>query len=157
MVKSRIEPETIADFHTMPGYLLRRMHQISTALFAEECAAFDLTPVQYAALVAIGLNPQVDATRLSSLISFDRSTIGDVLERIESKGWVKRTSSYADRRIKLLSLSTKGRKLIAEVTEPVLKVQERLLEPLGASDRTLLLQLLLRLTDAHQETSSVKA
>ena len=37
----------------MPGHLIRRAQQISTALFAEECAAFDLTSVQYAALAAI--------------------------------------------------------------------------------------------------------
>ena len=72
----------------MPGHLIRRAHQISTALFAEECAGFDLTPVQYAALVAIKANPEVDATRLSALIAFDRSTIGGVLERLEAKGWV---------------------------------------------------------------------
>ena len=29
-----------------PGFLVRRLHQIHLALFAEECAAFDLTPVQ---------------------------------------------------------------------------------------------------------------
>ncbi len=76
------------DFHDMPGHLIRRAHQISTAQFAEECAGFDLTSVQYAALVAIKANPDVDATRLSALIAFDRSTIGGVLERLEAKGFV---------------------------------------------------------------------
>jgi hypothetical protein len=28
-----------------PGYLLRRLHQIHYALFFEECAGFDITPV----------------------------------------------------------------------------------------------------------------
>ena len=58
------------DLYTKPGHLIRRAHQISSALFAEECGAFDLTSVQYAALVAIRTNPGVDATRLSSLIAF---------------------------------------------------------------------------------------
>ena len=39
--------------YEMPGHLIRRAHQLSTAIFAEECAEFDLTPVQYAALEAI--------------------------------------------------------------------------------------------------------
>jgi len=55
-----------------------------------------LTSVQYAALVAIWANPHVDATRLSALTGFDRSTIGDVLERLEAKGWVLRSSSPND-------------------------------------------------------------
>lgn len=76
----------MVEFTTMPGHLIRRAQQVSIAIFAEECAGLDLTSVQYAALSAIGAHPGVDATRLSTLIAFDRSTIGDVLERLESKG-----------------------------------------------------------------------
>jgi DNA-binding MarR family transcriptional regulator len=93
------------ELYEMPGHLIRRAQQISTALFTDECGAFDLTSVQYAALCAIKANPNVDATRLSALIAFDRSTIGDVVERLESKGWISRRSSLQDRRIKLLRLS----------------------------------------------------
>ena len=38
------------DLHAKPGHLIRRVQQLSSALFAEECAVFDLTSVQYAAL-----------------------------------------------------------------------------------------------------------
>lgn len=135
----------------MPGYLVRRTQQISTALFAEECAGYDLTAVQYAALVAVGLHPQIEAARISRLISLDRSTVGDVLERIEAKGLVLRTASPADRRVKLLSLSTQGKKLIADVESAVLRVQERLLEPLNARERKTFVSLLFKLTDTHRE------
>ena len=57
-------------FSTLPGHLIRRVHQVSTAYFAEECGG-DLTAVQYAALVAIGAHPGIDATRLSEIIYFD--------------------------------------------------------------------------------------
>lgn len=50
--------------YDMPGHLIRRAQQISMALFAEECAEFDLTSVQYAALVGIRLYPNVDGERL---------------------------------------------------------------------------------------------
>ena len=71
--------------YTAPGYLFRRMQQIAVALFVEECKAFDLTPVQYAALVAIHTHPGIDATRLSAVIAFDRSTLGSVIERLQAK------------------------------------------------------------------------
>ena len=67
--------------YTAPGYLFRRMQQIAVSIFVEECRAFDLTPVQYAALVAIHTHPGIDATRLSAVIAFDRSTLGNVIER----------------------------------------------------------------------------
>jgi MarR family transcriptional regulator, lower aerobic nicotinate degradation pathway regulator len=60
------------NFHDKPGHLIRRARPISTALFAEECAGFDLTSMQHAALAATKADPEVDATRLSALIAFDR-------------------------------------------------------------------------------------
>ena len=72
--------------YAAPGYLFRRMQQIAVSIFVEECKAFDLTPVQYAALVAIHTHPGIDATRLSAVIAFDRSTLGNVIERLESQG-----------------------------------------------------------------------
>ena len=65
---------TMDAVYAAPGYLFRRMQQIAVAIFVEECRAFDLTPVQYAALIAIHTHPGIDATRLSAVIAFDRST-----------------------------------------------------------------------------------
>jgi len=141
-------------FYEMPGHIIRRLHQISTAIFAEECAEFDLTPVQYAALGAIEASPDVDATRLSSLIAFDRSTIGDVLERMESRGWILRAPSPTDRRIKLVRLTREGARLLREVEPAVRRVQERLLAPLGPRDRATVLRLLTQLASQHNEVTS---
>jgi len=137
--------------HSRPGHLIRRAHQISTALFTEECGQFDMTQVQYAALTAIQLNPDVDATRLSALIAFDRSTIGDVLERLETKGWIIRGPSQTDRRIKLLQISPAGAALLRAVEEAVQRVQDRLLAPLPPEDRATMVRLLKQLADRHDE------
>ncbi len=142
------------EIYDMPGHLVRRVQQISSALFAEECAAFDLTSVQYAALVAIRANPDVDATRLSALIAFDRSTIGDVLERLEAKGWIRRHASPADRRVKLLRLSDEGAGILRAVEPAVRRVQERLLEPLAPADRPVMLRLLKQLAAVHNDVTS---
>ena len=139
--------------YQMPGHLIRRAQQISTALFTEECGEFDLTSVQYAALMAISANPDVDATRLSALIAFDRSTIGDVLERMEAKGWITRGPSAQDRRVKLLRLSAAGVKLLRQVTPAVRRVQERLLAPLAPQDRITMVQLLAQLAELHNEVT----
>src|SRR3954454_5107128 len=139
------------DLYSMPGHLIRRAQQISSALFAEECGEFDLTSVQYAALVAIRENPDVDATRLSALIAFDRSTIGDVLERLEGKGWIERHPSPTDRRVKLLRLSPTGEDLLRRVEPAVRRVQERLLAPLAPSDQAKIVRLLAHLAEVHND------
>ncbi|WP_293859613.1 MarR family winged helix-turn-helix transcriptional regulator [uncultured Alsobacter sp.] len=135
----------MSHIHSMPGHLIRRAQQVSNALFAEECAAFDLTSVQYAALTAIRENPGIDATRLCAVIAFDRSTIGDVLERIEAKGWIRRTPSETDRRARILTLTAAGETLLRDVEPSVQRVQQRLLEPFSKKEQATVLALLERL------------
>ncbi|HTH99180.1 MAG TPA: MarR family winged helix-turn-helix transcriptional regulator [Stellaceae bacterium] len=142
------------DIYEMPGHLIRRAHQISTAFFAAECAGHDLTSVQYASLSAIGANPGVDATRLSTLIAFDRSTIGDVLERLETKGWILRRPSPLDKRVKLLTLTPAGTTLIERVGPAVQAVQEQIMEPLSPEERSNLLVLLKKLSHVHNNVTS---
>jgi DNA-binding MarR family transcriptional regulator len=136
-------------FSRLPGHLIRRVHQLATAYFAEECGG-DLTAVQYAALVAIGSHPGIDATRLSQVIYFDRSTIGDVLDRMESKGWIVRESTATDRRIKLLTLSPAGRKILEQVEPGIRRVQERLVAPLTTTEARILVRLLAKMADGAE-------
>lgn len=134
----------MAAIYAMPGHLIRRAHQVSTALFAQECGKFGLTSVQFAALYAVSAAGEIDATRLAEQIAFDRATIGDVLDRLEAKGWIARAGSRDDRRIKLIQLTPKGAALLKRVMPPVLRVQARLLEPLSATDQQKFLALLAR-------------
>jgi len=102
-------------------------------------------------LVAIGSHPGIDATRLSEAIYFDRSTIGDVLDRIESKGWIIRQSAQNDRRIKSVTLSPSGREVLRQVAPAIRRVQERLLAPLTASEAKTIVRLLTKMADAGDQ------
>jgi DNA-binding MarR family transcriptional regulator len=137
-------------FSRLPGHLIRRVHQASTAYFAEECGG-ELTAVQYAALVAIGSHPGIDATRLSEIIYFDRSTIGDVLDRMEGKGWIRRESTPSDRRIKRLDLSSAGQEVLQHVEPGIRRVQDRLLAPLTAAEAKTLVRLLGKMADGDED------
>jgi DNA-binding MarR family transcriptional regulator len=141
--------------YTKPGYLFRRMQQIAVAIFMEECKAFELTPVQYAALVAIQTHPGIDATRLSAVIAFDRSTLGSVIERIESKGLIERKPSPDDKRVKLLYVTRSGAATLREIVPAVDRAQARMLQPLKPADRRTLMALLSQLVDLNNEASRV--
>jgi DNA-binding MarR family transcriptional regulator len=148
-------PITMDAVYAAPGYLFRRMQQIAVALFIEECKAFELTPVQYAALIAIHTHPGIDATRLSAVIAFDRSTLGSVIERLESKRLIDRKPSGEDKRVKLLYLTKAGAAILREIMPSVEKAQARMLQPLKPADRKVLLSLLTQLVDLNNEASRV--
>jgi DNA-binding MarR family transcriptional regulator len=132
--------QALESFSRMPGHLVRRVHQVATSHFAEECGG-ELTAVQYAALVAIGSHPGID-----------RSTIGDVLDRIEAKGWIARQPAPHDRRAKLLELSALGRSTLRAVEPAIGRVQERLLAPLTQREAETFVRLLIKVADGGHET-----
>jgi DNA-binding MarR family transcriptional regulator len=152
---NKTPPVTMDAVYTKPGYLFRRMQQIAVAIFVEECRAYDLTPVQYAALVAIRTHPGIDATRLSSVIAFDRSTLGNVIERLQAKDYIERKPSPEDRRAKLLYLTKAGTALLRDIMPSVDRAQARMLQPLKPADRKTLLALLTQLVDLNNEASRV--
>jgi DNA-binding MarR family transcriptional regulator len=114
-----------------------------------------LTPVQFAALVAIHTHPGIDATRLSAVIAFDRSTLGNVIERLETKRYIERKPSREDKRIKLLYLTRPGAALLHDIMPPVDRAQARMLQPLKPADRKTLMALLTQLVDLNNEASRV--
>ncbi len=97
--------------HFQPGYLFRRMHQLSTSVFSRVNGDVDLTSVQFSALLVVRDNPGIDATRLAEQIRFDRTTIGHVIERLEQKGFILRKAGDVDKRTKQLEITQKGREV----------------------------------------------
>jgi MarR family transcriptional regulator, temperature-dependent positive regulator of motility len=122
----------------MAGHLIRRLHQQSTQVFQAQmqAAGFDLTSVQFAALDAIAQQPGIDQATLAATISFDRATIGGVIDRLESKGFVQREISELDRRARLLTLMPEGKRLLATCRPVVEALQAKILGPLSAKERT---------------------
>ncbi len=121
----------------MAGHLIRRLHQQSTQVFQSEtlAAGFELTSVQFAALDAVAAQPGIDQASLAAAISFDRATIGGVIDRLELKGLVQREVSEADRRARCLRLTPAGRRLLAAVRPVVEALQAQILAPLTARER----------------------
>ena len=121
----------------MAGHLIRRLHQQSTQVFQSEtlAAGFELTSVQFAALDAVAAQSGIDQASLAAAISFDRATIGGVIDRLELKGLVQREVSEADRRARCLRLTPAGRRLLAAVRPVVEALQAQILAPLTARER----------------------
>lgn len=127
----------------MPGHLIRRLQQQSTQVFQTQmqAAGFDLTSVQFAALDAIAQQPAIDQATLAATISFDRATIGGVIERLESKGLVQREVSEHDRRARLLTLTPAGRRQLANCRPVVEALQSEILGALSAKERAVFVAL----------------
>jgi DNA-binding MarR family transcriptional regulator len=139
-------------FQRTPGHLVRRAHQRHGTIFAEETAGDDVTAPQFAALRALEAFPGIDQSALSRVIAFDRATIGGLVERLEAKGLVHRTTGVHDRRVRSLRLTAAGRGALRRLRPKAQRVSERMLAPLTAEERATFLALLERIVgdDAAQ-------
>jgi MarR family transcriptional regulator, lower aerobic nicotinate degradation pathway regulator len=104
--------------------------------------------VQYAALIAVREHPDIDVTRLSALIAFDRSTLGSVVERLEAKLLLERRSG-PDRRTKRLRVTAAGRKMLQEIEPAVQRAQRRMLAPIPQSERKHFIEHLKQLVEIN--------
>lgn len=145
---SNNDPQPLA---ARPGFLIRRMHQIHLALFAEECAAFDITPVQYSIMTVVAVQPGLDQITLAYEVGVDRATLANVVARLEKKGVVKRTAGATDKRLKLVYLLPRGTKLLEKMQGAAIRAHERTVEALPPAERAIFITLLSRLVDAQND------
>ena len=140
-----------------PGHLIRRLHQIHVAMFLEECAAYSLTPVQYAVMTVLAVQPGLDQISIANEAAIDRTNVADVLARLEERGIVNREVSPADRRMKLAVLTDEGARITRDMEAAMQRAQDRFLAPLSAERRAEFMVLLDQLVEANNAFSRAPA
>jgi DNA-binding MarR family transcriptional regulator len=102
----------------------------------------NLTPLQYALMTALELEPNIDQRTLGDRVALDKSTVGDLLARMSAKGLVRRHNDENDGRRRLLELTEEGRDVLYAIAPAVNKIGRRMLEALDPDERTELMRLL---------------
>ncbi|HSV50472.1 MAG TPA: MarR family transcriptional regulator [Burkholderiaceae bacterium] len=132
-------------FLSRPGHLIRRLNQISVALFLEEIGHLDLTPRQYAALNMIEVVPSIDQASLSNLIAMDKTTLVKIIDRLVEKELITRDRSETDRRTNQLNITDAGRALLKQVLPLLERSDQRILAPLSRPDQRRFMEMLTQL------------
>jgi DNA-binding MarR family transcriptional regulator len=132
-----------------PGFLLRRLHQIHVALFAGNCARFDVTPVQYSLMSALALRVAADQTTLANDVALDRTTVTGALKRLQKRGLIKRVASSSDRRAQECRLTPAGTRILAAMQRPARRAHHDTIAALTTREQEKFVALMVRLVDAH--------
>lgn len=116
------------------GHLIRRAQQLHAALWNQEVST-EVTSVQYAALAVIERTPGINQRELGDALDFDRSTIADLVARMERRGLVVRARSDADKRQLLLNATDAGRAVLRDLDPRVERVEVLLTAALSSGER----------------------
>ena len=142
-----------AGLEDLPGHSIRRLQQIAVGIFLDETAELNVTPVQFALLFAASQQAGLDQRTLAGRIGLDTSTIGAVVDRLESRELIQRKVSPDDKRVRLLSVTAAGKKLLDRVMPAMLRAQERMLAPLPKADRAKFMAMVKCIVDENNAWS----
>jgi DNA-binding MarR family transcriptional regulator len=136
-----------------PGYLVRRLHQIHSAIFQEECQEFGITPVQYAVISALLNKPGIDQVTIGGEVGIDRTNAADVLNRLAERELIRRETSATDRRSKIAFLTKKGEEVAERMYDSMRRAQDRFLAPLRPEFRSAFMAMMNELIEGNSQYS----
>jgi DNA-binding MarR family transcriptional regulator len=139
------------DVQAAPGVLIRRVHQIFLAIYAQKCAEFGTTPVQSSIMQILLMQPGIDQVAIAGEIGIDRTTTSSVLSRLEARGIVSREIDPENRRTKRAFLTEQGRIMLFAMQQSIDDAHEQLVEPLNRAERKRFLAQLACLVQANND------
>ncbi len=94
------------------GFLLAKMHAAGSVINNAALADFGLKERSYSVLALAQGDLELSQREMAEFLSLDPSQVVALIDELERRGLVKRTVGRADRRHKLLTTTTKGRKVL---------------------------------------------
>lgn len=127
------------------GYHLRRAQLRAFAAFAERLAGTGLTPMLYGVLATIEARPDAGQGEVADLLGTDRSTMVRLMDRLVTRGLVRRVAHASDRRAVIPTLTGDGSALLEQATPLVHASEDAFAAALSDEERSTLAALLRRL------------
>ena len=132
--------------HTLTRIL--RLALLQTASFAPVFARYGLTRGEYLVLAALrraGPPFRMTPTHLFSSLLLSSGAMTNRLDRLEGMALIRRLPDPSDRRGRLVELTPKARRLVDKAVVEHIAAEEKLIAPLGRSERQQLAVLLRKL------------
>lgn len=128
------------------------LYPLVRTLIAEELpvlATHEISMWGYSVLTALDETPVRTQAALAEAIGADKSRIIGTLDELQDTGLIDRTPDPDDRRVRLLSITTQGRRVRRAVRRDIRVREDRLLAKLPAKDREAFLRVLQQLHAAR--------
>jgi DNA-binding MarR family transcriptional regulator len=140
-----------------PSHLLHRAQQAAADLHAAALGANGLTQRQFAVLAVLAEQDGVSQSELVGRTGIDRSTLAEMVARMEAKGLTQRAKSTTDSRANSVTLTETGRAMYQEAMPKLADVDAAVLARLPASKRAGFVELLTRLAMPTADLYETKA
>ena len=130
------------------GFNLRCAQVAVFQHFSQSAGAAKISPPQFGTMILIEANPGISQSAIASALRFDRSTLVQIIDRLEERGFVVREVSAHDRRSHALKLTPSGETALAELKKAISAHEDHMTRMLSPDEKQTLLSLLARIHKA---------
>lgn len=134
---------------TFTGYLIRRAQQAHVATW-QRIVSDDVTSVQFGVLMTLAEHPESSQREICDALDLDRSTIADIVQRLQRRGLIARRRDDVDRRRNTLRLTEFGESEYAALLPRVQSLDAALTRGLSATESEQLRHLLALMLEGVQ-------
>jgi DNA-binding MarR family transcriptional regulator len=119
------------------GFLVRLLDARFKTLYEQLTAQSDITPRQFGVLLTLHQQGTLTLTDLARYIRVDRSTLGEIISRMEERCLITRRSNGSDRRSAEISLAAVGKNALLKIVVSVVRnCKKRYLRHWRPTDRS---------------------
>ncbi|MEJ0058896.1 MAG: MarR family transcriptional regulator [Terricaulis sp.] len=138
------------------SHLLRRLLQLAEDRFLHLAKANELNLRQFAVMAAIAYAPGLSQTDLVRATGIDRSTLADMMIRMQERGLIVRTTSKSDARANSVRLTAEGAAALATSNGHGKAADAAIMDYLSESKQLALSNTLKRILKRADEAAEVQ-
>jgi DNA-binding MarR family transcriptional regulator len=117
------------------GFLVRLLDTRATTLYEQLTEQNDITPRQFGVLLTLHQQGTLTLTELSNHIRVDRSTLGEMINRMVKRALITKRNNGSDGRSAEVLLAPAGKAVLLKIVAGAARLQTALLAPLPPEDR----------------------
>lgn len=132
------------------GYWLRRVSNAVSDEFARSLQSRRASVAEWVLLRHLWDLGQATPGEMAEALTITRGAISKIVDKLQSKDWIRSKAKQEDNRVQLLSLTAAGRRVVPQLAEIADRNDEKFFACLDADEKAALRHLLGKLTRHHQ-------
>ena len=124
------------------GFLIHDVSRMRRKAFDQLMKPLGVTRAQWWVLAHLTRQDGMMQTQLADILDVGKASLGTLIERLETSGWIERRTDPTDKRAKRIYLSRNAQPLLEKMIASERTFNEQLLQGLTGDDRKNLVQLL---------------
>ena len=136
------------------SFLIHDVSRMRRSAYDHYMKPLGITRAQWWVLAHLSRHDGMMQTQLADVLEVGKASLGDVIESLESGGWVSRRPDPTDKRAKRVYLSKSSQGLIKRMTQLEVEFNEKVLADLPPEEQATLFKLLIKVKQAISRIST---